>query len=73
METEPPALLNMPGQTSGIGYSFRWCENAGGALSLTPKVSSSPAKRHSDAGLLYVVCTTDPTMGGATASAVAEI
>ena len=29
---------------------------------------SAAAKRHSDAGLLYVVCTTDPTMGGATAS-----
>ena len=29
---------------------------------------SAAARRHSDAGLLYVVCTTDPTMGGATAS-----
>ena len=40
-----------------------------GALSLMQMAKvSAAAKRHSDAGLLYVVCTTDPTMGGATAS-----
>ena len=40
-----------------------------GALSLMQMANvSAAAKRHSDAGLLYVVCTTDPTMGGATAS-----
>lgn len=40
-----------------------------GALSLMQMAKvSAAARRHSDAGLLYVVCTTDPTMGGATAS-----
>lgn len=40
-----------------------------GALSLMQMAKvSAAAKRHSDAGLLYIVCTTDPTMGGATAS-----
>jgi acetyl-CoA carboxylase carboxyl transferase subunit beta len=40
-----------------------------GILSLMQmaKVSAS-AKKHNDAGLLYLVCATDPTMGGITAS-----
>lgn len=40
-----------------------------GILSLMQmaKVSAS-AKKHSEAGLLYLVCATDPTMGGITAS-----
>ena len=53
---------------------FLFCCSGGarmqeGALSLMQMAKvSAAAKRHSDAGLLYVVCTTDPTMGGATAS-----
>lgn len=40
-----------------------------GMLSLMQMAKvSGAAKRHSDAGLLYVVCMTDPTMGGVTAS-----
>lgn len=40
-----------------------------GMLSLMQMAKVSGAvKRHSDAGLLYIVCITDPTMGGVTAS-----
>lgn len=40
-----------------------------GILSLMQMAKVSAAvKRHSDAGLFYLVCATDPTMGGTTAS-----
>lgn len=40
-----------------------------GVLSLMQMAKVSAAvKRHSDAGLFYLVCITDPTMGGTTAS-----
>lgn len=40
-----------------------------GILSLMQMAKVSAAvKRHSDAGLFYLVCATDPTLGGATAS-----
>lgn len=40
-----------------------------GALSLMQMAKVSMAvKKHSDAGLFYLVCATDPTMGGVTAS-----
>lgn len=40
-----------------------------GVLSLMQMVKTSiAAKKHSDAGLLFIVCLTDPTMGGVTAS-----
>ncbi|MCH5162290.1 MAG: acetyl-CoA carboxylase carboxyl transferase subunit beta [Clostridiales bacterium] len=40
-----------------------------GVLSLMQMAKTSiAAKKHSDAGLLFLVCLTDPTMGGVTAS-----
>ncbi len=40
-----------------------------GVLSLMQMAKTSiAAKKHSDAGLLFIVCLTDPTMGGVTAS-----
>ena len=58
------------GNDTVIGYTVSGgARMQEGALSLMQMAKvSAAAKRHSDAGLLYVVCTTDPTMGGATAS-----